>query len=90
MMQQYGTETGLPIGINESNAEFETRIREVKSELLNIAKETQGRILVVTHSHVVKSVFLPEYATETGEKEETINPANSQIFVCDEDFALKL
>ena len=26
----------------------------------------------------------------TGEKEETINPANSQIFVCDEDFALKL
>lgn len=47
-------------------------------------------MLVVTHSHVIKSVFKPDYATETGEKEDTIHPANSQIFVCDEDFAIKL
>ena len=40
MMTRYETDTGLPKGINESNAEFETRIREVKSELLDIAKET--------------------------------------------------
>ena len=55
-----------------------------------MSKGVDERILIVTHSHVIKSVFRPDYATETGEKEDTIEPANSQLFVCDEDFVINM
>jgi len=57
MLGRKGEDGVKPRGFTEVPEEFEARVVEVKEQLKEISKKVEGRILVVTHSHIIKSTF---------------------------------
>jgi broad specificity phosphatase PhoE len=57
MLSRPGEDGLKPRGFTEVPDEFEERVKEVKQQLKEMSKGVDGRVLVVTHSHIIKSVF---------------------------------
>ena len=88
MLNRPGEDGVKPRGFTEVPEEFDARVLELRDQLVEISRKLDGgRILVVTHSHIIKSTF--ENVVREGQTKD-ISPANAQLFVTDYDYTLNM